>query len=446
MYILSHDMMFMSWKGLGPDPDHLWSFFNSANDIVQGRNHPGLVDAQIDALTDIIHTSPDDWSEVVPAAMQVQALLADPTKPYGLCYIPIYSRIYYDSYQPNLEGIVEMPLIGSDNYWTSLNMHWKPPAPAGNGFTGPLFSGIDSFNPLVAGWTDEIEILPFGACQEDIMSPVFDRLMNKNPYTLEDVPGMAEYREIQTYTGPTADFGYVDGMKFIYRLRPGLTWHCGAAFTTSDIKFALDYVAWAQPGLWVNAWEDYVGTKIISTTEVEIYYNKTSLWLKDTVETVTAMLPKHIWNDADDNGVEGDPVMDWQHFNLWQSMHWPYNIPIPGAPPGTLLMKLCGTGPFIFDIYNQVTQKADLWANPSYWRSQASVASDLADMFYWFGDITKDGIVDDADLTEVGLGWGSVYPEVRYINHKDADIVYDLTIDIEDARNVAYAFGKSKWY
>jgi len=424
------DMFFLCWSGLGPDPDHLWGFFNSVNDVTQGRNHPGLHYAQIDALTDIIHTSLDDDGEVVPAAMQVQALLADPTKPYGLCYIPIYSRIYYDSYQPDLEGMVAMPLTGSDNGWTYLNTRWKP----GTGHKGVstdnrmvyvLGTELGNLNPLASNSADEVTV----------WSNCFDALMATDPYTLNDIYWLATYRDISAFTG-TTDFGYVDCMRFKYTIREGLKWDDGEDFTSADMKFALDYVAAAQPGLWTTAWDQYVGTKTDGDYKIEVYYNLTSLWLKSTVETVACLLPPQVWST----------VADWRTFQPWNVEHTGHTI------PGTTLTmkKLFGISAWYFHQYNPSSMLAELYPNPNYHKSQTEIANALADMFYWFGDVNKDATTDVSDLVRVGLGWGSADPQPRYTTYKDADIVLayapDKTIDIEDARAVGYAFGKRKWY
>jgi ABC-type transport system substrate-binding protein len=432
VYPHQFDMFFLCWSGLGPDPDHLWGFFNSANDVFQGRNHPGLHDAQIDALTDIVHTSLDDDGEVVPAAMQVQALLADPTKPYGLCYIPIYSRIYYDAYQPDLEGMVVMPLTGSDNGWTYLNARWKPGTghkgnAADNRLVYVLGTELGNLNPLASNSADEVTV----------WSNCYDALMAVDPYTLNDIYWLATYRNIGAFTGTAGGgLGYVDGMRFQYTIRSGLKWDDGEDFDTSDIKFALDYMAWAKPGLWVTAWEDYVGTNIISPTEVEVYYNLTSLWLKGTVETVACLLPPQVWSG----------VTDWSHFNLWQEEHTGHTI------PGTTLTmkKLFGISAWYFYKYDPTSMLAELYPNPNYHKSQTEITDALANMFYWFGDVNKDATTDVSDLVRVGLGWGSTDPQPRYTTYKDADIVPaytpDKTIDIEDARAVGYAFGKRRSY
>jgi ABC-type transport system substrate-binding protein len=441
------DMFFLCWSGLSNDPDDLWAFFNSFNDLYQGRNHPGLHSATIDELTETIHNSLS-LTEIQEAAFECQELLMDPAQSYGLSYIPIYSRNYYDAFRPGLEGILNMPLVGSDNEWTFLNMRWYDDVgPHGdNGFVCPSATDIMSLNPLTSAWADEVE-LPDGGTRGDkeVLSLVFDPLIGTNPYTLEDTStGMASDYDMNEFEGSTP-VGYVEGMKFTFNLKPNLKWQCGQAFTVDDIKFALDYVAEMQPPLWTNAWQDYVGTEIVDSDTVNVYYNKTSLWLKDTVSRVATLLPKHIWNDANRDGVEGDLVTDWQHFNLWEYDHPPVDGVVPKVPGTTKNMKcLEGTGAWVFEELNIAGGWAQVRANPNYYMTQAEVESALVDMFHWYGDVNSDGFADETDIDLIGLAWGS------YPGHPNWDPRCDLNpdnfIDAEDARICGEAQGKRRTY
>jgi ABC-type transport system substrate-binding protein len=434
VYYHIFDMYFGAWT-LSEYPDYLWNLFHSANDrYMGGFNTPGLHDSYIDYLVNIIKGSADE-TEVRARVYEVQSLLMDPQNPYGLCYIPIYSRNYINAYDRNLQGILNMPGYGSDNYWTWLNMNWSPPA-GKNQFTYILDAFPDTFSPLSSIASEDI------ACWRY----VFDNGMDNNPYTLADIPGLVTAWSTEPYG---------TGARINFTLREGVKWHCGKLFTAYDAKFSYDYLAKYEPGLWADIWEFYDKCEIVNPPtangggKISIYVTVQSPWLLCNYAKAVGLLPKHIWNDANRDGIEGDEVTDWQHFNLWEYTHPPVDgvvptewDPITGA--SFTLSCLCGTGPWEWESFSLTTGICELVANRNYFRTQTQVESDLASMFHWFGDVNSDGVVDGWDMALMGLAWGTRLGDPKY--DQRCDLNRDDYIDAEDLRIVGFAYGKKKWY
>jgi ABC-type transport system substrate-binding protein len=440
VYPNTFDMFFLCWSGLSNDPDNLWAFFNSANDLFQGRNHPGIHSAVIDELTNTIHNSLD-INEVKAASDECQALLMSPTDYYGLSYIPIYSRNYFDAYDADLQGIVNMPFTGSNNGWTLLNAHWKTTGgPMGdNGLVEVVGTDVLTLNPLTSNSADEV----------NVWGSMFDGMIVRNPYTTADtLYGMASAFSYGAYTG-TSPVGYVDGMVFHYTIKPGVTWQDGLAFTANDIKFDMDYLAANEPALYTDAWQDYVGVNIVSTSQVDIYYNRTSLWLKDGLSGYVCLLAPQIWNDANRDGTQGDIVTDWQHYNVWEYDHPPIGGVVPKVPGTATNMKcLVGTGPWVFETLNVQGGWSQIRAYPGYYLTQAQVSAYLTDMFHWYGNVnTGEETSEKVDIQDValeGIAWGSYNGGARW--DQRCDLVVDNFIDAEDLRVVGAAYGKQKVY
>jgi ABC-type transport system substrate-binding protein len=441
VYPNTFSMFFLCWTGLSADPDNLWAFFNGINDAYQGRNHPGLHEPVIDALTTTIHTSLNK-TVVKAAAFECQELLMDPTVSYGLSYIPIYSRNFFDAYSEYIDGLLNVPLTGSNNGWSLLNMRWTTPGgPHGdNGLVEVLGTDVLTLNPLTSNSADEV----------NVWGNMFDGLIGGNPYTRADATtGMASAFSWAEYDGTPPGLSYCKGQKFSFTLKPGLKWHCGTDFTVEDIIFSFYYLNKYKPALWTDAWDKFVGVEKVDASHVNIYYNRTSLWLKDGVSGYACLLPKHIWNDANRDGIEGDEVTDWQHFNLWAVTHPPVGGSVPKVPgAGTDMTCLCGTGAWVFETLNLAGGWARVQANPNYYMTQADVDTALADMFYWYGNVNKGEEtperVDMQDMTLIGLAWASSTGGARW--DLRCDLIPSGFIDAEDLRVSGASFGKKKVY
>jgi len=359
---------------------------------------------------------------------------------YGMSYIPIYSRNYFDAYDADLRGLVNSPFVGSNNGWTLLNMYWNTPANhPDNGLVEVVGTDVLTLNPLVSNSADEV----------NVWGSMFDGLIGTDPYTTNDVEtGMASAFSWEAYTG-NSPVGPVEGMVFHFTLKPGIKWHCGVDFTIEDIIFDMDYLAENEPALWTDAWENYVGVNKIDASHCDIYYNRTSLWLKDGLSGYVCLLPKHVWNDANRDGVEGDPITDWQHTNVWALTHPPVGGVVPKVP-GTAkdMTCLCGTGPWVFEELNLPGGWSQIRAFPNYYETQAEIEAYMTDLFHWYGNVnTGEEAKEKVDIQDValeGLAWGSFSGGARW--DQRCDLLVDNFIDAEDLRVVGAAYGKQKVY
>lgn len=181
----------MVFWGLTRFPDHLYDFLHSSMDSVLNPgmvNHPGTHNDEIDRLVTILKTSLDH-DEKLDACHEVQRLLYDPDEcTSALPYMLLYSRIYFNAFHPNIDGIVRSPGYGSDNGYTRMNMHWIPGTelymPDGERTVIDWIAGLppEIFNPGYASTVYTWLILDY----------VLDGLMGVNPYTHADTPSMAE--------------------------------------------------------------------------------------------------------------------------------------------------------------------------------------------------------------------------------------------------------------
>src|SRR5947208_7222455 len=101
-------------------------------------------------------------------------------------------------------------------------------APAAGGASGPR-------TIVIGGGRQHTDMGEYGTSDYEIRNLVDAELTHKNALTLTGEPWMAEER-------PTIEKGSwqvnADGtMVTTYRLRPGIKWHDGVAFTPSDVVF-----------------------------------------------------------------------------------------------------------------------------------------------------------------------------------------------------------------
>jgi ABC-type transport system substrate-binding protein len=419
------DAFFVAWS-LGRIPDHLYLLCHSSQDTTKlwgARNAAGVNDTTIDALVETVKYSLD-LDAMEDAAKQVQEMLYDPTLPnadnYALSHMILYSRTYFDSYNPNLRGIINSHGYGSSNAWTFLNLHWM------SGFerlidSRPavvlvLYDKPVSFNPLSAT----------KAYEWDIMNRVYDGLINVNPYNHNDVPWLAtDWTITQTSTGMDVDF----------TLRDDVMWQDGRPFTAYDVEFCLEFVkAHSVPRYYAttSTLEDVVVT---STDTLTIKCDREGIGLFYDYAALASVLPEHIWNRT---WTSDQAVLDY-------NPNEPYNV-APGYtegpnPPPT---NLFGTGPWTFQFYDTVNKQCDLYANRNHFISQTEMQTLLSNMFWEIGDYNRDAIVNIIDLTFVSLTFGSKMCSPRY--DPDADFNSDGIIDIRDLGMAAFRLSAQKEY
>ena len=419
------DAFFVAWS-FGRIPDQLYMLCHSSQDTTRlwgARNAAGVNDTAIDALVETVKYSLD-LNAMEDAAKQAQEMLYDPTLPnadnFALSHMTLYSRTYFDSYNPNLRGIINSHGYGSENAWTFLNLRWIPGSERRIDSRPAVVLILDnkpvSFNPLYAT----------KAYEWDIMSRVYDGLININPYNHNDVPWLAtDWTIRQTPTGMEIDF----------TLRDDVTWQDGKPFTAYDSEFCLEFVkAHSVPKFYAatSALEDVVVTDENTFT---IKCNREGIGLFYDYAGLASILPEHIWNRT---WTSDQAILDY-------NPNEPYNV-APGYtegpnPPPT---NLFGTGPWTFQFYDTVDMQCDLYANRNYFMPQADVQTLLSEMFWEVGDYNRDALVNIKDLAFVSLTFGSKMGNPRY--DPDADFNSDGIVDMRDMGIAAFRLSVQKEY
>lgn len=416
---------FVDFLSLGKMPDHLYPLLHTRRDPGQPiiTNAPGVSNPIIGELVETVKFSLD-IDEVEAAAKQVQEMLYDPTLPnadsFALSYMMAYSRNYFNSYNPNLRGIVNPYGYGSKNAWTLLNMNWMP------GFERKIDSRIavismlqdipESFNPLYARTVFEWELL----------DRVYDGLININPYNHNDLPWLAtDWTITQTTTG----------MEINFTLRDDVHWQDGKPLTAYDVEFSLEFIKEHNVPRYYEAVDTLDDVVVTSPNTLTIHSNQEGIDLFYDYAALASMLPEHIWNRA----WPSDAAV--LNYNPTE----PYNVaprytPGPTPPPTNLF----GTGPWTFQFYDTTSKECDFHANDNYFVSQAEVQTLLTNMFWEVGDYNKDGIIDVTDLVAVSEAYGLTIDDPSY--KPQLDFNSDGIIDARDMHIAAFHLQQKKEY
>ncbi|OLL31046.1 peptide ABC transporter substrate-binding protein [Burkholderia sp. SRS-W-2-2016] len=130
-----------------------------------------------------------------------------------------------------------------------------------------------------------------------------------------------------------------DGLQYTFRLRPGVKWHDGEAFTSADVRYSI----LTQKRLGPRGRITLANVERVDTpdplTAVVVLGKPTPYFLKALSSAELPIVPQHRYGDGD-----------------------PLSSPNPGAP--------VGTGPFVFDQWVRGSH-VSLRRNPNYWRAGA---------------------------------------------------------------------------
>jgi ABC-type transport system substrate-binding protein len=393
-------------------------------------NKPGCNDPDLDAAVRTIITSLNHAEKLAAAHEAQRILYSDDYPGAAYSYMQLYSRIYFNAFHPDLQGIVNSPGYGSNNGWTWSNIRWQP--------------GTERYHETYTDktvidwcWGEEPELLnPCSASTVyawDIISTTLDGPMAVNPYTHEDMPWQATDWDVDEW--PDAGGPGVDWMNVTFYLNTSVTWQDGHAFTADDAVFNWLFLRdWLVPRyLGITMWiED---AEAINPSTARATLNTTSQFLVYDLAGSMALLPPQIWDRA------------WT--SLQQIMQYDPTVSYdlaPGytagpTPPDT---SLFGTGPFIFDHYSAGTLSGELWQNPNYFMKTNEIFNLKVEMFHRVGDVNRDGYIDVFDLASLGAAYGQRIGWPGY--NPDADVNSDGICDGRDLALITWHWGEQREY
>ncbi len=441
----NHDFdMYMIFWSLNRFPDHLYDMTHSSQDIPDGYNPVGIHDPVLDELTEIVKFGLDQ-REQVEAAYAAQAWLYNASNPWAFPYMQMYSRIYFNAFDPDLGGIINSPGFGSDPWenlpWTLMNMEWTTP----DGLrprTGDdriifcLNLEPDSMNPTWASTVYEWNIIDM----------VLDELITINPYTHEDLPWIASGWKLEgplnmTITLDSEDrfhdvtagsqVNITNGMKVTFNLRTDVYWQDGNLYTPDDAEFALEFMRNNQIPRYRAGWENIADVQVINSTAFEVYSYVTSRFNLYDFAEIAPMLPPQVWSWLD--GADQQTILG---YTVW--------LNTTNTGPVSTPTQLFGTGPYVFGGYDTTGGVADFSRNDNYFVDTTDVGSMVVEMFHKIGDTNSDGDMDATDLSAMSLSFGKRLGQAGY--NPLADVNEDGIVDATDVTLLSFYWGVPREY
>ena len=453
---------YMVFWSLGRFPDHIYDMTHSDFDCepFPGRyNAPGIRDPTLDVLTELVRYGLDH-GEKNDAAWEAQMRLYDNTNPNGLAYMQLYSRTYWNCFNPDLEGAVRSPGYGADNGWTYVNLRWAEGSEKtlgdGRTYVNWLWGEFpESFNRMHATTVYAV----------DLITKTQDGFMDVNPFTHADLGAMAlDWDVVETPSGPGA-------MNVTFYLREDVYWQDGTPYTAYDAKWNWLFLKNNEIPRYTSVWKTIQDVDVIDDYTVTVISNETSQFLLYDYAGSCAMMPPVVWRHLDLQSLH--TIMQFAPEEQTASISYPSGI--SGYPagfgqstggwfgagqghPGT---QLYGTGPWVYVSY--VGGVATFERCITYFETTASIETRLADMFHAIGDVggfpfspwnEPDGVIDVWDMTYLTFNYGfpfwipPEYPDDRTSpGYRDyLDINNDGIVDIGDASSASYYQGKQKEY
>ena len=365
----------VSWE-----PNWPWFFFNGQ--LAGITNFGNFFNESMDYWTDILYWAAANTSIAQEAASQVQQIFYQQL-PYIIWF---YETDLYAVQSKGWYGYANLPTTGPAEttglYYTLLNIH--PSNGTGGTFTEALHSAPTSLDPLyVTNWVWQV----------DVWQEVYDSPLASPPTGVTSgalMPWMATYTVQNDVTAPIGSgpgwwnpfnaSKIVNGQIITFYFFKNITWQDGVPLTAYDYNFSLYY--WNLQGLTGAATPDsYASTPpygLLATYippndpyEIQMYVNSTNLWNIYTLDV--PVLPEHIFQYFNPSAVAtSTSAMDTtlplsqipglsSYLNspnetLPEWMYWLPNLEV-------------GTGPFVFQSWNKVTNTQVLTRNVNYYRS-----------------------------------------------------------------------------
>ncbi len=465
-----HDFdIFMIFWGLGRFPMQLYGLAHSS-EYVPGSDHAvGIQDPILDGYLETLKYGLDH-DEKIDAAHDAQRRMYDSSNPWGLAYMLLYSRVYFNSGTPGMDGIVNAPGYGSDNGWTWNNARWV------TGHANERIEGSESVIIYCNGEEapNRSPVSSQTVYEWNTIGLAYDGLIAWNPYDLTDVYWQAENMVVEgpitetitldsdidggDYAGMNAgdSFNLIDGMKITFNLVDGLYWQDGNAVDAGDAEFSLEFLRDNEIPQYITTWQDIVDVQRIDADEFVVYSNVTSQFLYTNWGGAALLLAPQVWSSWDGQPLANilgyDPSTDYTDTGPWSYPDGPDGVPGTGDDPDPTNIgpktSIMGTGPFIFDFYDPVGQVAEAHAwraqgsNVGFFKTTAQIADVKADLFYGYGDIDGKGAYGPYTVEDPGWVWANdKYRWGQAFLTYSGDAAYDAYSDINGDGDIDFGDG-----
>ena len=294
----------IAWS-MGRNPDSLYSFYHSSMDIPGGYNMTSIHDKALDdALLRLRYAKNRTDAEI--ASKRSQLLLAE-----LMPSIPVYSRFSVSAVSKKWKNVFFNEKMTADNMWTLLMA--EPADGKERQLNMVLAEEPRNLNPFVAS----------SAYSWQILGLIYESLIGTNPFTLDDMPSLAESWSVETVSNEGNEH-----TRLTFRLRKGLKWSDGSPLKASDIKATFDFLKKNSIPRFYDSVKNIASVTVKNSTELTVEMEGTSYWYLDNIGGLPCMPAEAL-----------QEVKDWQNWN-------------PIDPNGKFgPYGLVGAGPFMLDEY-----------------------------------------------------------------------------------------------
>jgi len=294
----------IAWS-MGKNPDSLYSFYHSSMDMPGGYNMTSIHDPDLDdALLRLRYAK--NRADAETASKRSQLLLAQ-----LMPSIPVYSRFSVSAVSKKWKNVFSNEKMTADNMWTLIMA--EPVDGKERPLNMLLAEEPRNLNPFVAS----------SAYSWQILGLIYESLIGTDPFTLEDMPSLAESWSVESVTNDGKEH-----TRLTFRLRKGLKWSDGSPLTASDVKATFDFLKKNSIPRFFDSVKNIRSVRVTNSTQLTVDMEGTSYWYLDNIGGLPCMPAKVL-----------QKVKDWQNWN-------------PIDPNGKFgPYGLVGAGPFMLDEY-----------------------------------------------------------------------------------------------
>lgn len=299
-----YSLAVMAW-GMGRNPDSLYSFYHSSMSFAGGYNMTGISDKKLDAALTRLRFA-KNRREAKIASIESQRLLED-----LMPSVPIYSRFSVAAVSKRWKNIIRTDKMTADNIWTIMMAEPKD----GKKKTMNMILADEprNLNPFVAS----------SAYSWQVLGMIYEGMVDTNPITLQDMPGIAE-----SWNVSTEGKGRAAHTVLRFRIKPGLKWNDGSALNAQDIAATILFIKKNKIPRFFDSVKNIKAVTAWGDSKIVVTMAGTSYWYLDNVGGLPCM-PERIIKK----------IKDWQNWN-------PIDKNGKTGPSGFV-----GTGPFMFEEY-----------------------------------------------------------------------------------------------